>query len=251
MSFVDLSIGDYDLDMLEEYLALVDHPDEVMLLSALDGYLTAIALAPQLIRPGEWLPGIWGGLTPTFDEPDVANAVHAAIMGLYNDNLRSLAGPQVFEPIFDVELDGSVFADIWADGFMEGVRLRPDDWKPLLSDEEQSAFVGPMVALAPGVNGGYFIEMPKRDRRRISEKAPDVIPMCVMGIRSFWQERGLGPLAPPPTQVSSSRKSLWLAQRRSKPSIEPFAIPAKSAKVGRNAPCPCGSGKKYKRCCGA
>ena len=26
--------------------------------------------------------------------------------------------------------------------------------------------------------------------------------------------------------------------------------PARSAKVGRNAPCPCGSGKKYKRCCG-
>ena len=22
-------------------------------------------------------------------------------------------------------------------------------------------------------------------------------------------------------------------------------------KIGRNAPCPCGSGKKYKRCCGA
>ena len=22
------------------------------------------------------------------------------------------------------------------------------------------------------------------------------------------------------------------------------------AKVGRNAPCPCGSGKKYKKCCG-
>ena len=25
----------------------------------------------------------------------------------------------------------------------------------------------------------------------------------------------------------------------------------KGAKVGRNDPCPCGSGKKYKRCCGA
>jgi preprotein translocase subunit SecA len=25
----------------------------------------------------------------------------------------------------------------------------------------------------------------------------------------------------------------------------------KGAKVGRNEPCPCGSGKKYKRCCGA
>lgn len=26
--------------------------------------------------------------------------------------------------------------------------------------------------------------------------------------------------------------------------------PAAEHKVGRNAPCPCGSGKKYKRCCG-
>ena len=28
------------------------------------------------------------------------------------------------------------------------------------------------------------------------------------------------------------------------------AQPAGSGKVGRNAPCPCGSGRKYKRCCG-
>ena len=26
--------------------------------------------------------------------------------------------------------------------------------------------------------------------------------------------------------------------------------PAESEKIGRNAPCPCGSGKKYKKCCG-
>ena len=26
--------------------------------------------------------------------------------------------------------------------------------------------------------------------------------------------------------------------------------PATSSKVGRNDPCPCGSGKKYKKCCG-
>jgi preprotein translocase subunit SecA len=27
--------------------------------------------------------------------------------------------------------------------------------------------------------------------------------------------------------------------------------PRRSAKVGRNDPCPCGSGRKYKNCCGA
>ncbi len=33
--------------------------------------------------------------------------------------------------------------------------------------------------------------------------------------------------------------------------VEGFDLPApKVAKVGRNEPCPCGSGKKYKKCCG-
>ena len=30
----------------------------------------------------------------------------------------------------------------------------------------------------------------------------------------------------------------------------PAHRPEKQKKVGRNDPCPCGSGKKYKRCCG-
>ncbi len=28
-------------------------------------------------------------------------------------------------------------------------------------------------------------------------------------------------------------------------------VPRRSEKVGRNDPCPCGSGKKYKKCCGS
>jgi SEC-C motif-containing protein len=33
--------------------------------------------------------------------------------------------------------------------------------------------------------------------------------------------------------------------------INPKSAPVTSTKVGRNDPCPCGSGKKYKKCCGA
>lgn len=33
--------------------------------------------------------------------------------------------------------------------------------------------------------------------------------------------------------------------------INPKSAPVTSTKVGRNEPCPCGSGKKYKKCCGA
>jgi uncharacterized protein YecA (UPF0149 family) len=33
--------------------------------------------------------------------------------------------------------------------------------------------------------------------------------------------------------------------------LEDRPRPARRTKVGRNEPCPCGSGRKYKRCCGA
>jgi preprotein translocase subunit SecA len=32
---------------------------------------------------------------------------------------------------------------------------------------------------------------------------------------------------------------------------QPVTVRRKEKKIGRNAPCPCGSGKKYKKCCGA
>lgn len=32
--------------------------------------------------------------------------------------------------------------------------------------------------------------------------------------------------------------------------FDPKGEPARSEKVGRNQPCPCGSGKKFKKCCG-
>ena len=39
------------------------------------------------------------------------------------------------------------------------------------------------------------------------------------------------------------RKELYLEQKKSGTIVKP-------KKVGRNDPCPCGSGKKYKKCCG-
>ena len=41
----------------------------------------------------------------------------------------------------------------------------------------------------------------------------------------------------------------WLA-RRMPPDAEVNTYVRPEPKVGRNDPCPCGSGKKYKKCCG-
>ncbi len=43
--------------------------------------------------------------------------------------------------------------------------------------------------------------------------------------------------------TAEKRKELYLEQKKSGTIVKP-------KKVGRNDPCPCGSGKKYKHCCG-
>lgn len=43
--------------------------------------------------------------------------------------------------------------------------------------------------------------------------------------------------------TEEKKKSLYLEQKKSGTIV-------KGAKIGRNDPCPCGSGKKYKKCCG-
>ncbi|MEE8360028.1 MAG: preprotein translocase subunit SecA [Candidatus Omnitrophota bacterium] len=49
------------------------------------------------------------------------------------------------------------------------------------------------------------------------------------------EEKGAPPSTPPP---------------RSRPEPKPVSYERQTPKVGRNDPCPCGSGKKYKKCCG-
>jgi preprotein translocase subunit SecA len=48
----------------------------------------------------------------------------------------------------------------------------------------------------------------------------------------------------PPAQLPNLAKSLKSARLAPGDSVD------KPSKVGRNEPCPCGSGKKYKKCCG-
>jgi len=48
-----------------------------------------------------------------------------------------------------------------------------------------------------------------------------------------------------------SRKKKALQMSHGDDGDRPATVRRKEKKIGRNAPCPCGSGKKYKKCCGA
>ena len=53
-----------------------------------------------------------------------------------------------------------------------------------------------------------------------------------------------------PTQIDTSRQISTVSTNRPAPAPRLPITPITSTKVGRNEPCPCGSGLKYKRCCG-
>ena len=64
------------------------------------------------------------------------------------------------------------------------------------------------------------------------EEAAEFIPDCVTAIAAYWRGKG-------PKQISMPLAA--------DPQPQPDRAPTK---VGRNDPCPCGSGKKFKKCCG-
>jgi uncharacterized protein len=197
-----------------------------MQLSDLDGFLTGIAIGPELIVPSEWLSAVWGGDEPAFESIEQAQTVIGTIMGRYNEILRALStDPETYAPLFWEGPDGEVIAADWAEGFVDAVRLRPEAWRPLLEDREALVMLMPILALCGDAEGGSPLELDPEEDADLLAQAPELIPACVAGIDGFWKER------------------------RGRPKAGPGR--AKSAKVGRNDPCPCGSGRKHKRCCGA
>jgi yecA family protein len=63
---------------------------QLMMLSDLDGFLTGIAVGPELVLPSEWLPLDWGSDAPEFADEGEAKAVLGAILGRYNEILRQI-----------------------------------------------------------------------------------------------------------------------------------------------------------------
>jgi uncharacterized protein len=54
-----MTVSERDLDYLDKWLSSDGSPPNSMMLSDLDGFLTAVAIGPDLIMPSEWLPVVW------------------------------------------------------------------------------------------------------------------------------------------------------------------------------------------------
>jgi uncharacterized protein len=206
-----------DRGILDRFLLSEAAPAESIELSDLDGFLRGIVMVPELIAPSEWLPSVCCGEDPEFASAEERQTILCLIMIRRNDIVRALEStPDDLMPIYwENEQYGTVIATDWAEGFLEAIALRPEAWHTLILDKEAALLLVPILALGSEEAGDIEAGL---DADGLLAEAPELIPICVFGIRQFWRGR----------ERPSSRGT-----------------------TGRNDACLCGSGRKYKRCCGS
>ncbi len=205
------------------FLASPAAPATALLPLELDGYLTGIIVAPDLILPSQWIDGLWGEDEPLFDSTEQAQAALGSVMEHYNATIDLIERQGAkYRPMF---MDAKGKADlakahIWVRGFWRAMAFVPDAWEALVEDERTEILVEPFAVFADleALGRGPMPEDIDEIRRDNAAFIPRVLP----ALRELAKMRAVRPQA----RDSTGRKP------------------------GRNAPCRCGSGKKYKRCCG-
>jgi uncharacterized protein len=221
-------LTDAELDCLGDFLKGCKG-GKAMNVEALDGFFAALIAGPETVMPSEYYPEVFGGEMSDaceFGSLDEANEILGLMMRHWNAIAATLHKGEVYVPLLLQDENGVAHGNDWARGFMRGMGMRHDGWAELVNDDEHGGCLIPMMMLFHEHD-----EDPKMRPEPISpEKREDVIVRMAAGLvgayRYFRAQRQVSPGA----HASESRRS--------------------TPKVGRNDLCPCGSGNKYKRCCG-
>ena len=225
---LDQPLSEKEFDELDKFLLSERSSDDAMTMDTLHGYLTAVLIGPETIMPSEWLPKVWG--EDASAEPQWKNKQEAErIMGLIMRFMNEIAitfevAPKEFEPLFcehEHEGDTLIDAEAWCWGFWEGMELRPGSWNRIW-ESDLAALMRPLYLL--GADEIEEKELAEVDTPAKGHQLALEIEANLPAIYKFWL-----PLRKAPVQTI----------KRDEP------------KVGRNDDCPCGSGKKFKKCCGA
>jgi uncharacterized protein len=213
--------------------ALLNLHEDAMLLEEFDGFVAGLLVCPETIPPSAWLPIVWnreGGDEPVFDDLAHGNRVMRLVMEHYNAVAKTLFdSPDSYAPVFAVdERNGDVLWELWIEGFDKAVKLRPEAWRPLLTAE---------IHAARALSSLMMLADIARVEERFSKEQKDALTVSPHEKIPAWVR-----------ELNDWRLAIDQPVSSFRSNANSFAAPA--AKVGRNDPCPCGSGKKYKKCCG-
>lgn len=219
-------LNDFLLDRIEENADAMDKDEGILDVSELDGLLTAVVSGPATVPPSLWMPQIWGDFEPAWeDEQDIRDVMTLLMRHMNSIAVMLMEQPDEFEPLFlERVFEGKTYTivDEWCEGYMRGVTLAAEQWA--LDTHEMQDLLAPIVAF----QGRRASETHDQNTEEEIRSLQGAIPESVRKIHSRWLSKRADLRAPTPVGPRTTRHP---------------------AKVGRNDPCPCGSGKKYKKCC--
>jgi uncharacterized protein len=242
---INASLSESELDQLAEVLGANGNPD-ALTLEGMDGLFCALVSSPESVLPHQYLPVIWGGELrgeSAFGSLDEADATMSLIMRYWNSVIADLEREAIHLPfIVEPGIDGIVGRE-WARGFMRGTRLAPTGWAELWQEENEG-----QVMMIPIVAGEVDPQWPEEplSREASDESLQWMIAGAGRAYRYFADARR--ELA---DRMMDEESDEEFDEEFDEDDYTPETYFRPEPKIGRNEPCPCRSGKKYKKCCGA
>jgi uncharacterized protein len=212
--------GDADGKRLEALLAAPPLGAKAMAMDELSGFCAALATGPDGAPPHDWMSIVLGEPEETLGH--VASPELVDLLLRYRlATARALdAGAPAIVPrqLRTGRIDFGGFCR----GFLDGVESAPTDWFEAADPDEVAELLFPIEVVGDALEPVERAAYRPADWRRLVRDSADALPAAVARIADYWR------IVRTPTPTL----------RREGP------------KVGRNDPCPCGSGRKFKQCHG-
>ena len=205
---------------LMELLDAKSEAHNTMRCDEVQGFMMALLSGPDALNPTNWLPEILGEES-LFDAKE-RTEIERLVMAMAAD-MRMKFNEKILPDLWFYEDEaGNPDFYTWCNAYLYALDIVPTDWFEAVDQEEFEDLFYPIMALG-GIyddeeNGEVILHLNEKELTQLESDLPHVL----LDIYWYWQA------------IIN----------------KPQTIRREGEKVGRNDPCPCGSGKKYKACCG-
>ncbi|AUZ04582.1 YecA family protein [Vitreoscilla sp. C1] len=204
-----------DILALQQQLATLLHPyidGDTMRVDEVQGFMCAVLSGPDDIQLEDWMPEILG------DENLFSDAQKAQILELIrqlSDAWAAQLEARELTLLLEDDEDGELDYQTWANAYLFALDVVNTDWFEAANDEEFEDAFYPMMVTA-GIYDEEGIDISPKERKESAEQ----LAATAEQFFHYWKA------------VQNKPQTIFRGE-----------------KVGRNDPCPCNSGKKYKACC--
>ncbi len=236
------TLTDHHAEHLAAFLSAPDRPEGTLGYCELAGFLFAVACSPGPVHPSEWIPLVFNENEGGFRTLAEAQEILPVIMALYNHAIDGVMehAPALppgctvrADPLANLDTDAPLAR--WARGLIRGHNWLSELWAEYTPEALDGKLGADLLVLGFFANrrmAEAFLNEATRKDKSPADMAGDMLRLLPEAMRDYARIGRAIYVA-----------SMEAAQERQKP--------VRSVKIGRNEPCPCGSGKKYKKCCGA